>query len=159
MAEFKLNISDKGKAYKKTIADDALLGKKVGEKITGNLIGLPNYELEITGGSDSSGFPMRPEIEGVLKKRLVLRKGPGFKAKKKASSHTQKHYHLSKRKTIRGNTISPSTSQINLKIIKAGTKSLAEIFGIKEEAKIEEQKEQPKQEEKGSPKEINKEQK
>lgn len=141
MAEFKLNISDKGKAYKKTIADDALLGKKIGEKITGNLIGLPNYELEITGGSDTAGFPMRPEIEGVLKKRLVLKKGPGFKAKKKASSHTQKHYYLSKRKTIRGNTISPSTSQINLKIIKAGSKSLAEIFGIKEEAKTEEKKE------------------
>jgi len=37
---------------------ERLVGKKIGEKFNGAVIGATGYELEITGGSDKSGFPM-----------------------------------------------------------------------------------------------------
>ena len=41
------------------------VAEKIMEKIDGNTLGLSGYELQITGGSDKSGFPMRRDIEGV----------------------------------------------------------------------------------------------
>lgn len=140
MPEFKCVISDPktGKSYQKSISDDSLLGRKIGENIPGSFFGLPGYELQITGGSDTAGFPMRKASEGLGRKRLVLTSGPGFKKMKKPVQHKEKpHYRLSKRKTIRGNTISPFTAQINLKIAKHGTKSIEELYGVKQETKEE----------------------
>ncbi len=65
---YKLNISGgntcPGKGLSKLIEIDEkksrlFEAKKIGELINGGLIGFPNYEFEITGGSDASGFPMR----------------------------------------------------------------------------------------------------
>ena len=88
-------------------------------------MGLDGYELQITGGSDKEGFPMRNDIKGISRKKIVVTKGIGFHARKG----------LRRRKLIRGNTISTETAQINFKVVKAGHKHLAEIFPKKEEAK------------------------
>jgi ribosomal protein S6E (S10) len=54
--DLKINIADKsGKTVKKELKEEqatALHGKKLGEKIHGELIEMPGYELEISGGSD-----------------------------------------------------------------------------------------------------------
>lgn len=138
MVEFKLVIGDAktGKSYQKVISGneaDQFVGLKVKDKVNGNIVGLSDYELQITGGSDTSGFPMRAEIEGAVRKKVLMKEGVGFEPKKKKKAHKpQLHYFLQKRKTVVGNTISNSTSQINLKVLKAGSKSIAESFGIEE---------------------------
>jgi small subunit ribosomal protein S6e len=85
----------------------ALLGLKIGDEIDGGLVGLKGYKLVITGGSDISGFPMRPDIPGPVKKRVLLSGPPGFHPKEKGER---------RRKTVRGNTIAPDIVQINTKI-------------------------------------------
>jgi small subunit ribosomal protein S6e len=123
MAEFKITINDPktGKSYKKVIegpAVDVLNGKKIKDKISGDSIGLKGYELEITGGSDAQGFPMRKDTEGTNRTRPLLVSGVGFREKDKG---------IKQRKTVAGNTINSKTKQINLKIIKIGKDSLIDL--------------------------------
>lgn len=116
---FKLNISggDKGagKGKTKLIQVDQskvnLKGLKIGETVKGEILGLVGYELQITGGSDDSGFPMRKDMDGPVKKKIFIKKGKGFKPRRKGER---------RRKTMRGNEITYDTSLINLKIIKYG---------------------------------------
>ncbi len=118
---FKLVIGDKGKSWKFDTEDEILVGKSVGDKIDGKEISpsLEGYELEITGGSDNAGFPMSREVEGMGLKRLVLTNGWGMRDNTEG---------LRLRKTVRGKTISAAISQINIKVLKHGNKSLEEIF-------------------------------
>lgn len=140
MPEFKITISDPktGKSYNKVIDTDIFKRKNLHEKISGDPLGLKDYELEITGGSDTSGFPMRPGMERAAKRSALLTGGIGVNIPRKGARI---------RKTVRGQEISLDTAQINLKIIKYGSKKLEEIFGVKEESK-EEKKEKEKKEEK-----------
>ena len=138
MPEFKIVIGEKGKSYSKALTAEEsafLLGKKLNEKVEGGHLGLKGYDLEITGGSDKEGFPMRRDVDGIGRKRIFMTKGNiGTKINKKG---------LRIRKSIAGNTISQLTSQVNLKVVKEGQKSLEEIFGktAKAETKDEEAKE------------------
>lgn len=100
----------------------SLIGKKVGEEFNGDIVGLNNFTLQITGGTDKSGFPMIKSVNGPGLKRILLKGKPGFHPKIKGQR---------KRKTIRGNTVSEDIMQINLKVIK-GEKPLSEILGTKE---------------------------
>jgi small subunit ribosomal protein S6e len=140
MANFKIVISDPKakKAYQKELDQGAsgLIGKKIGDKLSGNHLGLTGYELEVTGGSDKEGFPMRKDVEGPGRKKILLSHPPGFHPVSKGRR---------KRKSIRGNTISPSISQINIKIITYGAKSVEETFGAKKESKEEKEEHSPKE--------------
>ena len=122
--EVKCVISDvkSGKSYQRSLTDDSLTGRKIGEVVPGSLFGLAGYELEITGGSDTAGFPMRKSIEGGGRKKALI--------------HSKERKGMLIRKTVRGNTINAFTAQVNLKVSKAGSKSMEEIWGIqpKEEA-------------------------
>ena len=130
MSEFKLTINDckTGKSYNKIVETDIFKGKKIREKISGDSFGLKGYELEIRGGSDKSGFPMRPDMAGKLKKKALLSGGVGVTIPRKGARI---------RKTVKGNEISNDTVQINLKIIKYGAKKIDELLGAKEESKEE----------------------
>jgi len=145
---FKINISDKGKTFKLEVDTEFLLGKKIGETIEGKEIKkeLEGYELEITGTSDIAGFPGFKNIEGTGLKKILLKKGFGMKKKprkegKKGSKRLPKGLRL--KKSVRGNTISRDTIQINTKVIKLGNKKLEEIFPEQIKEKV---KEEPKQE-------------
>ncbi len=130
---FKIVISDPKtrKAYQKEVDNKAsgLNGKKLGEKVSGDFLGLSGYEIQLTGGSDKDGFPMRPDIEGVNRKRALVTRGIGFKSKVKG---------IRKRRSLRGNTISDAISQINVKVIKHGSKTVEELLGLKPKEKEEE---------------------
>ncbi len=125
--EFKIVVNDvkTGKSYQKTVNNEAFLGKKLGEKVEGNLVGLKDYELKITGGSDKAGFPMRKDIEIVGRKKVLSGNSTGIKVKEKG---------IRIRKTVRGGIISDQTAQINLKVEKYGSESLDNLLGKKEEA-------------------------
>ena len=52
------------------------LGKRIGDSVDGMFVGegdktLSGYKLEITGGSDLTGRPMRPELEGSAIKSVL----------------------------------------------------------------------------------------
>lgn len=128
----KLNISNKEKAWKIEIPTEVLEGKSVGDVVQGKTIKpeLEGYELQITGGSDLSGFPMDSDIEGIGLKRILRTKGWGMWTKpkgiKKKKPRARKGLRL--RKTARGKTISEKIVQINMKVTKEGSKKLAEVF-------------------------------
>jgi small subunit ribosomal protein S6e len=127
----KLNISDKGLSWKIEIEPETFLGKSIGDKVEGKELNseLEGYEFEITGGSDSSGFPMSKDVEGEGLKKVLLSWGWGMhkrpKGNKKRVSQPQG---LRLRKTIRGKKISEASVQINLKVVKSGKKKLSEVF-------------------------------
>lgn len=115
MAEHKINIGDgkSKKTYKKVTEDiSGFYDKKIGDIVNGEIIDLPGYELEIRGGSDSSGFPMRKDVDGTTRKRILITGGVGMK--------NQKRKGLRLRKMVAGNTVYEKTSQLNLKVTKWG---------------------------------------
>lgn len=126
----KVVISDPktGKSYQLELdkAKDILfVGKKIGEKIDGEMLGFSGYSFEVRGGSDSSGFPMRKDISGARKIAVILSSGSGYHPKIKG---------IRKKKTVRGNTIAADTTQLNLKIIEFGTANLEELIPKKSSA-------------------------
>lgn len=130
MAVFKFVISDKDKTYQveKDQKDCPILNKKIGDTFSADFLGLDDYELQIKGGSDKDGFPMRKDLEGIVRKSYVMTNGIGF--------HTDKEG-MRKRKMMRGNTISTDVVQVNCKVIKNGPKNLSDVLGKKEEVKKE----------------------
>jgi small subunit ribosomal protein S6e len=110
-AEEAEGVAFRAKAWQITIASpqaDQLIGLKIGDKFDGSLVGLPGYQLEIRGGSDNSGFPMLPTLPGPVKKKVLLSGPPGFHPREKGER---------RRKTVRGNTVTHDTVQINTVII------------------------------------------
>ena len=129
--DLKINIADQksGKCIKKEVkeAETAPLhGKKIGDKIHGELINMQGYEFEISGGSDFCGFPMRKDVNGIMRKAILTTTGLGNKYNRKG---------MRLRRTVAGNTVYAKTAQLNLKVIKFGSEPLIK------EAPAEEKKE------------------
>jgi small subunit ribosomal protein S6e len=121
---FKVNISDpqNGKTFKSEVKDPQarrLLGLRIGDTFDGGIVGLPGYELQITGGTDRDGFPMRDDLAGTGRHDVLLARGPGYRPKRKGER---------RRKKVRGNTISEVIVQINTKIVKRGEKPVEELL-------------------------------
>ena len=125
----------------------SLVGKKIGDEISGDSIGLEGYSLKITGGTDKDGFPMHPSVAGFGRKKILLASPPGFHPKLKGQR---------KRKMICGNTISESIAQINVKIVKKGQKPIEELVPVKVKEKVEEKTEEVKEEKKEEEKPVEK---
>lgn len=128
MAEFKSVIVDPqgNRSYQRTLSGtkaDALVGNSIGDVVDGIFMSLPGYRLEITGGSDSSGVPMRGDLAGAGRRRLLLSDSTGFHPRRSGQR---------KRKLVCGGRISADTSQLNLKIVSYGPKSVTEAFAEKE---------------------------
>ena len=132
MATFKLVFGLKGgRCVQKEVKDaeaKPLLAKQIGDKIAGDALGFAGYEFEITGGSDYCGFPMRKDLTGIGRKRILTVCGVGVKKAAKG---------IRQKKTVCGNTIHPKISQVNLKIIKEGKEPLAPPAEAKKETPAE----------------------
>jgi small subunit ribosomal protein S6e len=131
MVEFKAVINDvkTGKSYPVQVAGhhaNSLIGKKIGDVVDGIFVSLPGYKLAITGGSDKDGVPMRADLPGVRRKNILLSKSIGF---------TSSEQGMRRRKLVRGNTVSPETTQINMTITAPGSKSVEDLLPKKEEKK------------------------
>lgn len=121
-AGVRLVISDPKLGKSRQIeVDDAkvrsLIGNKLGDVVSGNPFGFPGYEFQITGGSDTDGVPMRFDVHGGVRKKILMSSGPCYKPKRSG---------IRKRKMVRGNIISDEVAQINLKVVKWGKKVLFE---------------------------------
>ena len=113
MAKMKLSVSTSdGKVQNLEVEGDRaqpLLGKIIGETMDGTALGLQGMKLEITGGSDKDGFPMRKDVHGGVRSRILISKGVGFQAAKEGER---------RRKLVRGNTVTEDIVQVNLKVLK-----------------------------------------
>jgi len=113
LAKFKVIVSDPADGTSKAVELEGpqavpLIGRKLGEELDGTSLKLSGFKLKITGGSDKDGFPMRPNIHGGVRVGAILSEGVGFRA----TRHGDR-----KRKTLRGNVITDSIVQINMKVI------------------------------------------
>jgi len=125
---FKVVVADPetGKSYKLEARDPEarrLVGLRIGDKFGGEIVGLRGYELQVTGGTDRDGFPMRPDVAGVGRTSIILSGGPGFNPRKRGER---------RRKRVRGCRISEAIVQVNTKIVKRGEKPIEEILAPKE---------------------------
>lgn len=131
MVEFKANIADPktGRTYQITISGhsaNSLLGKRIGDEFDGIFVNLPGYKVQIRGGSDKQGFPMRKDLPIARRKKILISKSTGFYTKKKG---------LRKRRNVWGNTITENISQINLKITSYGSKPIEQLLKVEKKEK------------------------
>ena len=148
---FKLVLSDgkSGLSVQKELDDKAtksFIGLKIGDGVKGELIDLQGFEFQLTGGSDYCGFPMRKDVQGTGRKKILAYQGVGFKKDRKG---------ILQRKTVCGNTIHIKTAQVNLKVIKHGTAGIFDEVKKKLEEKKKAEKSPEKEgKESKEPKEI-----
>lgn len=131
MVEFKAVIADtkNGKSFNTVVSGqhaNRLLGMKIGDEFDGLFVSLPGYKLKITGGSDKDGFPMRGDLPGQQRKKVVLSGGVGFHPGTRGQR---------KRKQLRGNTISADIVQVNMSVTSYGPRSIDEQLKQQEESK------------------------
>ncbi len=133
MAKFKIIVSDPetGKSQLVEVEESQavpLIGRKLGEVIDGAAVKLSGHKLKITGGSDKDGFPMRPNIHGGVRIGAILSEGVGFRPSRKGDR---------RRKTVRGNVITESIVQINMKVVEKSKKNKKARKPKAKEAKVE----------------------
>jgi small subunit ribosomal protein S6e len=76
-----------GKSYSLKISGNnhaQLLGKKIGDTVDGIFVGegeqtLSGYKLQITGGSDKTGTPLRRDLDGGSRQAVLVTQSVGFK--------------------------------------------------------------------------------
>jgi small subunit ribosomal protein S6e len=113
-----------GETFQKEVEETSqLFGKQIGETFEGGIIGLTGYELEITGGTDRQGFPMRKTIEGTERRKVLLNEGTGIREDGKG---------VRRRKSVRGNTVSNQIEQLNTTVVESGDKSVEELLNEEE---------------------------
>jgi small subunit ribosomal protein S6e len=122
----KIVISDpkSGRSKGMEVAADAsavLVGRKIGDQMEGSAFGLSGYKLKISGGSDTSGFPLNRSIQGTGKVKIM---------KLVAESGKEKGQY--RRESVRGGIIAADTAQVNLLILEYGDKPIDEIMPPKE---------------------------
>ena len=125
MAEFQVAVADPddGTTYQFDVeGQDAnrFLGREIGADVDGGSVGLSGYTLEITGGSDDAGRPMREDVAGPDLKALLLDGGTGFNPSKEGER---------RRITVRGREVSDATSQVNARITDRGGESIEDLLG------------------------------
>ncbi|HEY9205233.1 MAG TPA: 30S ribosomal protein S6e [Candidatus Methanoperedens sp.] len=141
MVDFRVVVSDgkTAQAYQVAVSGAAankFIGKNIGETISAETLGLAGYTIKLTGGTDKDGFPMRGDLPGPARRKILIAGGVGYHPKADG---------VRKRKSMRGREISSDIAQINAVIVEYGQKPLSEIFPKKEAAeKPEEAKEAKK---------------
>lgn len=123
-----------GKSYQKELSEEEsklFAGLKLRDTIKGDGFGFEGYEFQLSGGSDNAGFPMRGDVPGSTRKKILTVKGVGVKKVDKG---------IRRRRTVAGNTVGEQTAQINLKVVKAGKTAIEKIFNPEPEAPAEETK-------------------
>jgi len=109
-----------GKAYSKNVEGTVFENRKIGDSVDLSELGLPGFKATIAGGSDKQGFPMRSNLSTAGRKKVFVSGGVGFKPLVKGER---------RRKTMRGNTVSVETSQLNVALTAYGSINLDETLG------------------------------
>ncbi|GAB3413600.1 30S ribosomal protein S6e [Haloparvum alkalitolerans] len=113
MAEFQVVVADPdtGATFQREVdGQDAnrFLGLSLGDEADGAAVGLDGFTVEITGGSDETGRPMRADVPGTSLKELLLEGGVGYEPSREGER---------KRVTVRGAEVAEDVAQINVKVV------------------------------------------
>jgi small subunit ribosomal protein S6e len=125
MAEFTVAVADPEDGQTRQIDVDGqdanrFIGKDIGEEVDGSAVGLDGYTLEISGGSDDAGRPMRGDVRGADVKSILTDGGVGYNPERDGER---------KRITVRGREVSDATAQINARISARGDESVEDLLG------------------------------
>lgn len=148
---FKAVVNDtdpaaKGQSYAVTISGtnyNHFLGKRVGDVVDGIFVGdgetmLSGYKLRIAGGSDVTGTPMRKDVDGGARNRVLVTAGKGFSGKnsRRRNGKTIRYQMpgIRRRVAFRGNVVTQDIIQLNLAVVERGNKPLADLLSAGESA-------------------------
>jgi small subunit ribosomal protein S6e len=125
MADFTVVVADPddGATYQLDATDqdaNRFIGRELGEEVDGSAVGLDGYTLELTGGSDTAGRPMRGDVLGADLKEILTAGGTGYNPSREGER---------KRVTVRGREVSDETRQINAKITERGSEAVEDLLG------------------------------
>lgn len=124
MAEFTVAVSDPetGTTYQVDVSEqdaNRFISRELGEEVDGSAVGLDGFTLELTGGSDNAGRPMRADVAGPALKEVLLEGGTGYEPSRDGER---------KRVTVRGREVSVDTRQINVRIAQRGDGDVDELL-------------------------------
>jgi len=125
MAELQVVVGDPdtGDSYQFEVADNQanrFLGRTLGEAVDGSAVGLDGYTLELRGGSDTAGRPLRSDISGSnLREILADERTVGYKPTRDGER---------RRVTVRGNEVTDEVAQLNATIIERGETEVADLL-------------------------------
>jgi len=124
MADFTVAVADPdtGDTYQVEVeGQDAnrFVGRELGDEVEGGAVGLDGFTLELTGGSDDAGRPLRDDVRGTDLKSILLDGGTGFNPERDGQR---------KRVTVRGREISDAVRQINARIVEHGEGEVAALL-------------------------------
>ena len=125
MADFTVVVADPedGATYQLDATEqdaNRFIGRELGEEVDGSAVGLDGYTLELTGGSDTAGRPMRGDVRGADLKEILTAGGTGYNPSREGER---------RRVTVRGREVSEETRQINAKIVGRGSTDVADLVG------------------------------
>jgi len=125
MADFTIVVADPDSGESHQIDVDGqdanrFIGRELGDEVDGDPVGLDGYTLELAGGSDTSGRPMRDDVRSANTVEILSDGGTGYKPARNGQR---------KRITVRGREISEDTRQINATITERGSESVAALLG------------------------------
>jgi small subunit ribosomal protein S6e len=125
MAEFTVAVADPDAGVTRQVevsgqSANRFIGRELGETVDGGAVGLDGYTLELTGGSDDAGRPMREDVDGAALMEVLLEGGTGYNPSREGER---------KRVTVRGREVSDTTRQINTRIAEYGPGEVAELLG------------------------------
>lgn len=126
MAELQVAVADPetGDTHQRTVeGQDAnrFSGREIGDEVDGGAVGLDGFTVEITGGSDETGRPMRADVPGTDLTELLLTGGVGYEPQRDGER---------RRVTVRGREVSDETAQINVQVVDGG--DVAAAYGDEE---------------------------
>lgn len=129
MPTFQVVVGDPetGDSYQFEVEDqnaNRFVGRGIGDEVDGAAVGLDGYTLEVSGGSDAAGRPMRDDVPGPSLKDVLLEgRTTGYKPTRDGER---------KRVSVRGREISDEVVQINATIAERGDASVDELLGTGE---------------------------
>ncbi|QZA87450.1 30S ribosomal protein S6e [Salinarchaeum sp. IM2453] len=128
MATFQVVVSDPNSGRTAQLEVDGqdanrFVGRELGDEVEGRAVGLDGATLELTGGSDDAGRPLREDVAGPNLEEVLLTGGVGYNPTRDGER---------KRVTVRGREISDAVAQINVKVTDAENADLDAFFGDEE---------------------------
>jgi small subunit ribosomal protein S6e len=125
MATFQLVVSDpdSGTTYQDEIdGQDAnrFIGRSLDEDVD-----FEGLTLELTGGSDETGRPMRKDVPGTALRELLLEGGVGYEQTRDGKR---------KRVTVRGAEIDDDIAQINAAVVEGDAEATFGESNVEDEA-------------------------
>jgi small subunit ribosomal protein S6e len=111
---------DTGNSYQVEADVNAFVGKEIGEEVDGNPVGLDGYTLEITGGSDNTGRPMRGDVDGQGISEILVSGGTGYNPDREGER---------RRASVRGGEVGDATVQLNTRVVEEGEGEVGKLLG------------------------------